>query len=213
MTDKQIRHQQIGYMRVSSVDQNTLRQLDNMELDEVFTDKCSGNTIERPELKRLIKYARAVDTVHVHSIDRMARNVGDLIEIVKTLNAKGVSVKFYQEQLLFAADNSNPMSELMLNLLGSVYQFERSMLLERQKQGIAKAKAAGKYKGRPKSIDPVPIIEYLSKGISISKTAKLADCGPATVQRIKRENYEQIARAKLLHQQKEINKAVAAIAV
>jgi DNA invertase Pin-like site-specific DNA recombinase len=212
MADKQIRHQQIGYIRVSSADQNTVRQLDNMELDVKFTDKCSGSTIKRPELKRLIEYARAVDTVHVHSIDRMARNVGDLIEIVRTLNDKGVSVKFYQENLLFAADNSNPMSELMLNLLGAVYQFERAMILERQRQGIAQAKADGKYKGRPRNIDKPLIIEYLSKGTSISKTAKLAKCGSATVQRVKKEHYDQIERDKLLYQQKTINDAVAAIA-
>jgi DNA invertase Pin-like site-specific DNA recombinase len=212
MADKQIRHQQIGYIRVSSADQNTVRQLDNMELDVEFTDKCSGSTIKRPELKRLIEYARAVDTVHVHSIDRMARNLGDLIEIVRTLNDKGVSVKFYQENLLFAADNSNPMSELMLNLLGAVYQFERAMILERQRQGIAQAKADGKYKGRPRNIDKPLIIGYLSEGMSISKTAKLAKCGSATVQRVKKEHYDQIERDKLLHQQKTINDAVAAIA-
>ena len=112
---KEIRHQQVGYVRVSTVEQNTARQLDDMRLDRVFTDKCSGNDRKRPALKELIDYVRAVDTVHVHDISRLARNVSDLIEIIKTLNAKGVSVKFHKENLLFSSDDSNPMSELMLN--------------------------------------------------------------------------------------------------
>ena len=207
-----IRHQQIGYIRVSSVDQNTARQLDNMKLDKVFTDKCSGKDTKRPELQRMIEYARAVDTVHVHSIDRMARNVQDLIKIIKILNTKGVSVKFHKENLLFSSDNSNPMSELMLNLLGAVYQFERAMLLERQREGIAKAKAEGKYKGRPATVNKPLVIKLLSKGISIQKTADQTGYGRATIQRVKKEYKQQIDAALSKRQQliNQIDNAIAA---
>lgn len=208
MANKNIRNQQIGYIRVSSVDQNTARQLDNMELDKVFTDKCSGSTTKRPELQRLIEYARAIDTVHVHSIDRMARNVADLIEIIRKLNSKGVSVKFYQENLLFTADNSNPMSELMLNLLGAVYEFERAMLLERQRQGIAKAKAAGKYK-RESKINKKKIVRLLENGMSLRKTATELGHAQSTILSVKNEFRPQIEEALLIRKQK-IDAALAA---
>ncbi len=184
---KAIRHQQVGYIRVSTVDQNTDRQLDDMELDKVFTDQCSGKDTKRPALQDLMDYVRAVDTVHVHDISRLARNLADLIDIIKTLNAKGVSIKFHKENLLFSGDESNPMNELMLNMLGSVYQFERSMLLERQREGIAKAKAAGKYKGKQRTIDRAAVKECLDSGMSIRKTAAYIGCGASAVQIIKKE--------------------------
>jgi DNA invertase Pin-like site-specific DNA recombinase len=158
-----------------------------MELDKVFTDKCSGKDIKRPELQKLIDYVRAHDTVHVHDISRLARNLADLLKIIKTLNAKGVSIKFDTENLLFSGDQSNPMQDLMLNLLGAVYQFERSMLLERQKEGIAKAKAAGKFKGKQPTIDRAAVKECLNRGMSIRKTAKQIGCVPASIQKIKKE--------------------------
>ena len=185
---KAIRHQQIGYIRVSTVDQNTDRQLDDMELDKVFTDKCSGKDTNRPALKEMMDYTRAVDTIHCHDISRMARNLGDLIEIIKTLNAKGVSVKFHKENLLFSGDESNPMNELMLNLLGSVYQFERSMLLERQREGIAKAKAEGKYKGGKNTVDRKAVLDKRDSGLSIRKIAQELKLSPTTVHKILHED-------------------------
>ncbi len=181
---KTIRHQQVGYIRVSTVDQNTARQLDDMELDKVFTDKCSGNDTKRPALTDLMDYVRVVDTVHVHDISRMARNVSDLIKIIKTLNAKGVSVRFHKENLLFSSDESNPISELMLNLLGSVYEFERAMLLERQREGIAKAKAEGKYKGGKNTVDRETVLNKRNSGLSIRAVAQELKLSPATVHKI-----------------------------
>ncbi len=140
--------QRIGYQRVSALDQNTDRQLDGVELDKVFTDKASGKDTNRPELARAIDYAREDDTLVVHSMDRLARNLEDLRRIVRELTGQGVKVEFVErESLTFAGDDS-PMNTLLLSMLGAVAEFERSMILERQREGIALAKAAGKYKGR-----------------------------------------------------------------
>lgn len=174
----------IGYIRVSTVDQNTERQLDGIDLDEVFEDKCSGKDTNRPQLQALLRYVRKGDEVHVHDISRMARNLEDLIGLVKLLNGKGVTIKFHKENMTFTGEQ-NHMQELMLGILGSVYQFERSMLLERQREGIQKAKKKGLYKGRPQQIDREKVLELLAGGISIRKTAAKLGVSVSTVQRIK----------------------------
>ncbi len=177
----------LGYVRVSSVDQNTARQLSGVECDKIFTDKCSGNSTARPELEALRDYAREGDIVLVHDISRLARNIEDLINLIRLFNAKGVAVQFQKENLKFTADQSNPINNLMLNLLGCVYQFEREMMLERQREGIAKAKAAGKYKGKPKTVDRERIWSLLEEGMSIRKIASEMNISPVTVQKIKKE--------------------------
>lgn len=177
----------IGYIRVSSITQNTVRQLDGLELDKTFTDKCSGSTTTRPQLDAMKEFAREGDAVFVHDISRLARNIADLIDLIKFFNDKGVAVHFVKEHLAFSADSSNPMNNLMLNLLGSVYQFEREMILERQREGIAKAKEAGKYKGGRNTIDRDSVAECLNSGLSIRKTATKLGIAPASVQRIKNE--------------------------
>lgn len=174
----------IGYIRVSTVDQNSERQLDGVQLDKVFEDKCSGKDTNRPQLQALLEHIREGDEVHVHDISRMARNLEDLIALVKQMNAQGVSIKFHKENLTFTGEQ-NPMQELLLGVLGSVYQFERSMLLERQREGIQKAKQAGKYKGRPKQVDREKVLDLLAGGLSIRKTAAQLDVSVSTVQRIK----------------------------
>lgn len=174
----------IGYVRVSTVDQNTERQLDSITLDKVFTDKCSGKDTNRPQLKALLEYVREGDEVHVHDISRMARNVSDLIELIKQMNSQGVTVRFHKEGLTFTGEQ-NAMQELMLGVLGSVYQFERSMLLERQREGIQKAKEKGVYKGRPQQIDREKVLELLAGGLSIRKTAAQLGISVSTVQRFK----------------------------
>lgn len=176
----------VGYIRVSTLDQNTDRQLSGVELDRVYTDKCSGSTKERPELKRMIEDVREGDEIFIHDISRAARNLQHLNELVQTLTKKGVTVNFVKENLRFTGDKSNPMEELLLNLLGAVYQFERSIMLERQREGIAKAKARGKYKGRPKSIDPSEILDLLSDGMSMRKVAKELGVSLSSVQRAKK---------------------------
>lgn len=173
----------IGYVRVSSVDQNTARQLDGIILDEVFTDKVSGATTDRPELQAMLRHVRKGDTLHVHSIDRLARSLEDLLSLVKELIDRGVTVHFHKEQLLFTGE-ANPMQELMLSLLGSVAQFERSMIKERQREGIEKAKAAGVYTGRVKTIDDEAIREAMNApGASYRKVAKALNVSLSTVQR------------------------------
>ena len=139
--------QRVGYLRVSTVDQNTERQLDGIALDKVFTDKASGKDTNRPELMRALEYVREGDILVVHSMDRLARNLEDLRRIVRELTGRGVRVEFVKESLTFTGEDS-AMNTLLLSMLGAVAEFERSMILERQREGIAIAKAAGKYKGR-----------------------------------------------------------------
>lgn len=174
----------VGYIRVSTVDQNTDRQLDDFTLDKVFEDKCSGKDTKRPALQQLIEYVREGDTVVVHDISRMARNLEDLLSLVKMFNAKGVAVLFHKEKLSFTGEDS-PMQQLMLSMLGAVYQFERSMILERQREGIQQAKAAGKYKGGKPRVNTEEIKAALESGMSIRKVAESLNVGISTVQRVK----------------------------
>lgn len=173
---------EIGYVRVSSVDQNTARQLDGVALDEVFTDQVSGATTERPQLQAMLRHVRKGDTVHVHSIDRLARSLEDLLSLVKSLIGRGVAIRFDKEQLHFTGD-ANPMQELMLSLLGSVAQFERSMIKERQREGIAKARERGVYTGRAKTVDDEAIKASIASGVSYRGTAKALGVSLSTVQR------------------------------
>lgn len=137
----------IGYVRVSAVDQNTARQLDGVEVDKVFTDKASGKDTNRPQLKAALDYLRDGDVLVVHSMDRLARNISDLLNTVQALNDRGVVIEFVKEGLTFTGDDS-AISKLMLTIMGGVAEFERAMIRERQLEGIAKAKQAGKYRGR-----------------------------------------------------------------
>jgi len=177
----------IGYIRVSTLEQKTVRQLNDVQLDRVFTDKCSGKDRNRPQLDALLDYIRDGDTIHVHDISRMARNIRDLQTLVETFINKGCAVKFHKENLTFTGNSNDPMQRLMLNMLGAVYEFEREMTLERQREGIAQAKAAGKYKGRKKSIDRNAVMQRLSGGLSIRKTAKELGISTTSVQAIKKE--------------------------
>jgi DNA invertase Pin-like site-specific DNA recombinase len=142
----------IGYVRVSSVDQNTQRQLFGIDLSKTFTDKCSGKDISRPSLTELLEWVRDGDTIHVHSIDRLARNLKDLQGLVETITSKGVSLIFHKEKLTFTGDDS-PMQKLTLQLMGAFAEFERSLIRERQREGIAAAKAAGKQIGAKPKLD------------------------------------------------------------
>ena len=165
--------QRVGYLRVSTVDQKTDRQLDGVALDKVFTDKASGKDTKRPELARAMDYVREGDTLVVHSMDRLARNLEDLRRIVRELTGKGVRVEFAKECLTFTGDDS-AMNTLLLSMLGAVAEFERSMILERQRKGIAIAKAAGKYKGRKASLSPAQATELrqrLAAGESVTALA------------------------------------------
>ena len=137
----------IGYVRVSSVDQNEERQLVTMkkhEVEKVFIEKMSAKNKERPKLQEMLDYVRDGDTIIVHDLSRLARNTKDLLEIVDYLNQKEVNLVSDKEHI----DSSTPMGKLMLTMIGAIYEFERSNLLERQREGSALAKAKGKYTGR-----------------------------------------------------------------
>ena len=148
----------IGYIRVSSVDQNTDRQLTDIKLKKVFTDKCSGKDTKRPSLTQLLEWIRDGDTLHIHSIDRLARNLKDLQALVETITGRGVSMNFHKENLVFTGDDS-PMQKLMLQMMGAFAEFERSLIRERQREGIAAAKAAGKQIGAKPKLDKSQVRE------------------------------------------------------
>lgn len=162
MTDTSRTGHQVGYIRVSTVDQNTARQLDGLELNKVFTDKASGKDTKRPELEAALQYLREGDTLVCHSMDRLARNLDDLRKLVNGLTARGVSVRFVKESMTFTNDES-PMAQLMLSVMGAVAEFERALIKERQKEGIAIAKENGVYKGRKKSLSDSQIEELKLK--------------------------------------------------
>lgn len=145
--------QRLGYVRVSSLDQNTARQLDGLELHKVFTDKASGKDTDRPQLKALLAHVRERDHVFVHSMDRLSRSLGDLERMVKELTATGVTVTFVKEGQTFTPGAAGATATLMLQLLGAVAQFERALIRERQQEGIALARARGVYKGRKPALD------------------------------------------------------------
>ena len=143
--------QRIGYVRVSTTDQNTDRQLEGLPVDRVFTDKASGKDVRRPALEDLMGYAREGDTLVVHSMDRLARNLDDLRQIVQTLTRKGVTIEFVKEHLRFTGEDS-PMANLMLSVMGAFAEFERALIRERQREGIALARQRGAYRGRKPSL-------------------------------------------------------------
>ena len=168
---------QIGYIRVSTIDQNTDRQLHGIELDKVFEDKCSGKDTNRPQLTACLEYLRDGDTLVVHSIDRLARSLRDLLNIVQGLLARKVSIRFVKENMDFNGDKPNPTQDLYLNILGAVAEFERQMIRERQREGILLARQRNAYDkcGRKPSLTPKQIEDIkgrLSRGETVSALAK-----------------------------------------
>lgn len=175
--------QTVGYVRVSTADQNTERQLDGLKLDKVFTDHASGKDTNRPQMQAMLAHVREGDELVVHSMDRLARSLVDLRRTVDDLTAKGVRVRFVKEGLTFG-DTSDPCAVLMLSVMGAVAEFERSLLLERQAEGIAVAKAKGVYKGRMPSLDEdqaEALSVRLAEGESASALAREFGVSRATV--------------------------------
>ena len=174
----------IGYRRVSSVEQNFDRQ-ELTGCEKVFEEKASGGKgSERPELVQLLEFAREGDEVVVHSIDRLARDLGDLQRLLEALNAKGVSVSFLSERLTFSASQDDPFAKLQLQLLGAFSQFERAIVRRRQAEGIAKAKAKGVYRGRQPSIDAQQVKDLKSAGLGATAIAEELGIGRASVYRL-----------------------------
>lgn len=165
--------QKIGYIRVSSVTQNTSRQLDGISLDKVFLEKISGKDMIRPELMAMLSYARSGDEVLCHSLDRLGRNLDDIRRLVQQFTEKGVKITFLKEGMTFTGDDS-PMSILMLSMMASFAEFERSLILERQREGIAIAKQRGAYKGRKPSLTSVQAEQLRCRAKQGEKKAQLA---------------------------------------
>ena len=180
----------IGYVRVSSVEQNDARQLEGMVLDKTFADKASGKDTNRPQLAAMLDFVREGDHLYVHSMDRLSRSLRDLQDVVQRLTAKGISVSFVKEHLTFeppatgADAHKTAYSTLMLQLLGAVSQFERSLILERQREGIALAKKEKKYKGRTPALDKADVTrlkQLAMEGISKVKLAEQFGISRASV--------------------------------
>lgn len=173
----------VGYRRVSTIDQSLERQ-DLGEVEKVFEEKLSGaSASDRPVLQEMIGWVREGDLVVVYSIDRLARNLQDLLSIVTTLNNKGVSIRFIKDNLTFPPEGNDGAAKLYLSILGAVAEFERSIIRQRQAEGIAKAKAAGVYKGRKTTIDKERIYTLRKEGHSTYKIAEIMGISRMSVHR------------------------------
>ncbi len=180
----------IGYVRVSSADQNDARQLDGVALDKTFTDKASGKDTNRPQLMAMLEFVREGDHIYVHSMDRLSRSLRDLQDVVERLTAKGITITFVNESLTFeppttgADAHKTAYSTLMLQLLGAVGQFERALIKERQREGIAIAKAKKLYKGRKPALDDADVAklkQMAADGLAKVEIAKTFDISRASV--------------------------------
>jgi len=165
--------QTVGYMQVSSISQNTDRQLDGIATDVMFEDHASGEDTDCPRLQAMLTHVRAGDTVVVHSLDRLGRDLLDLHTLIRDLTGRGVEVRFVTEGLVFDGRH-DAMAELMLSLLGAVAQFERAKIRERQAEGIAQAKKRGVYKGRKRAFSDDQVVDLRTRAAAGVPKAQLA---------------------------------------
>ncbi|SFQ27474.1 Site-specific DNA recombinase [Geopseudomonas sagittaria] len=165
--------QRIGYIRVSTLDQNPDRQLDGAQVSKVFTDKASGKDTQRPQLDALLGYVREGDTLVVHSMDRLARNLDNLRRLVQQLTGRGVRIEFVKEGLTFTGEDS-PMANLLLSVMGAFAEFERELIRERQREGIALAKQRGAYRGRKRALTNAQAAELRRRAEAREPKAALA---------------------------------------
>lgn len=184
----------VGYVRVSSIDQNFDRQIDKLNefgVEKIFKDEITGSSIKRPGLDNCRKFLRENDTLYVLSIDRLARDLINLQTLVQEFRDKNVTIHFIKENLIFGPDQASPMSSLLLQFLGAISQFERSLIKERQAEGIAAAKKRGKKFGRPNLLTPKQKDELnsrLAAGEKPSVLAKEFGVSRTTIWRIANEN-------------------------
>ena len=165
--------QRIGYIRVSTFDQNPERQLEGIQVDRTFTEKASGKDVNREQLEVLMTFVRTGDTVVVHSMDRLARNLDDLRRIVQFLTKNGVRIEFIKENLTFTGEDS-PMANLMLSVMGAFAEFERALIRERQREGIVLAKQRGAYRGRKRALSDTDIVALKLRVVAGEKKAQIA---------------------------------------
>jgi len=177
-----------GYVRVSSQEQNEARQVEALRelCDQLVVEKASGKNADRPQLQMMLASVRAGDQLIVKSIDRLARNTRDLLAIIDELTTKGVSVEFLDNSMSF---DDTPASKLILTMMAAVAEFERGIIRQRQKEGIAVAKEKGSYKGRSRDTALRERIKTLIErgNLKNDEIAKLAECGVATVYRVRKE--------------------------
>lgn len=179
----------IAYVRVSTVEQNEARQIEALKkygIDKWFTEKVSAKDTNRPQLQAMLEFAREGDTVYIHDFSRLARSTSDLLKMVELLQNKGVHLVSNKESI----DTSTPTGKLMLTMLGAIYEFERTNLLERQREGVAIAKTQGKYKGRKEiKIDDfgAQYQKYLNRELSKVQLAKALHISRPTLDKLIRE--------------------------
>jgi DNA invertase Pin-like site-specific DNA recombinase len=181
----------IGYIRVSSFGQNTDRQLEGIKIDKLFADKASGKSADRPQLTALLNYIRDGDTLVVHSLDRLARNLDDLRRLVQDLTAREVKIQFIKENLTFSGEDS-PMANFLLSVMGAFAEFERALIRERQMEGIALAKKRGAYRGRKRSLSQDQIGDMkqrIANGDKKSRVAKDLGISRETLYQYLRESF------------------------
>nr|UVN02374.1 MAG: hypothetical protein [Bacteriophage sp.]UVY11050.1 MAG: hypothetical protein [Bacteriophage sp.] len=190
----------VGYVRVSTVDQNEARQVEALKkhnIEKWFTEKVSGKDTNRPQLQLMLDYVREGDTVYIHDFSRLARSTKDLLEIVETLNKKGVHLVSNKENI----DSSTPTGKLMLTMIGAIAEFERQNLLERQKEGIAVQKELDKsrkpedkkYKGRKAVVIDEEQFEkeysrYQKREINKTELAKILEVSRPTLDKLIKEH-------------------------
>ena len=177
---------QLAYVRVSTVEQNEQRQIEAMNrynIEKWFVEKVSAKDTNRPKLQELLTFAREGDVIHIHDFSRLARSTKDLLDIVEQLNAKGITLVSNKENI----DTSTPTGKLMLTMIGAINEFERTNLLERQREGIAIAKREKRYKGR-KAVN-IPDFEqhyqrYMNREVSKSQLAKELNISRPTLDKL-----------------------------
>ena len=176
-----------NYLRVSTVLQNTERQLNDVPCDRVYEDKLSGKDTNRPQFQLMMSNLRPSDVVNVHSLDRVGRNTKDILEIVETIKEIGATIKFHKENLTFDGSKNDLYSDLMLTILSGFATFERNIILERQREGIEIAKQKGKYKGgkeRFTESEKEEIQELVKEGVSISEISRTMNCSRPTIYKV-----------------------------
>lgn len=179
----------LGYVRVSSVGQNSDRQLVDIELDKIFEDKLSGKDMKRPALQELLDYCRDGDHIVCHSLDRLCRSVRDLLELLDIFGKKGVTIEFLKEKLSFAPNDTNHIAKFQLQILGSVAELERNIIRERQREGIVLARAKKKFTGSSKLFSDAQVrdmIDRIEAGEVMAKV--ISDLGRYDVKRKRNGN-------------------------
>ena len=176
-----------NYIRVSTILQNTERQLPSVECDRVYEDKASGKDTERQQYQLMMSNLRSGDVINVHSLDRVGRNTKDILNLVEQVKEIGATIHFHKENLTFDGTSNDLYSDLLLTILSGFAQFERNIILERQREGIAIAKANGKYKGGKQkfvSTDKEKIKKLIEEGISISQISRDMECSRPTIYKV-----------------------------